>query len=288
MRRIILVALTLMVGATFNSVKAQQLNTRIDSLSYFVGMAQTQGLLDYLKNRQHMDIDCMDDFIQGLREAFASSSDHHKAAYFMGTQIGQQIANQMLPGINKEIYGNDSTKSISTDLFLSGFISGTNGRGGLVTVKEANEKAQTLMKEVKTEQALLKYGDNKKAGENFLKTNAKKKDVKTLSCGVQYKVLKEGKGALPTSSQKVKVNYEGRTVDGHVFDSSYQRGQPTEFRCNQVIKGWTEALTHMPLGSEWEVYIPYELAYGENGAGNDIKPFSMLIFKIELLEIIDK
>jgi FKBP-type peptidyl-prolyl cis-trans isomerase FklB len=171
---------------------------------------------------------------------------------------------------------------------LSGFISGTNGRGGLVTVKEANEKAQTLMKEVKTEQALLKYGDNKKAGENFLKTNAKKKDVKTLPCGVQYKVLKEGKGALPTSSQKVKVNYEGRTVDGHVFDSSYQRGQPTEFRCNQVIKGWTEALTHMPLGSEWEVYIPYELAYGENGAGNDIKPFSMLIFKIELLEIIDK
>ncbi len=288
MKRIIVVALTLMVGATFNSIKAQQLNTRIDSLSYVIGMSQTQGLLDFLKNRQHMDLNCMDDFIQGLRDAFASSSDHHKAAYYMGTQIGQQIANQMLPGINKEVYGNDSTKSISTDLFLLGFISGTNGKGALMTVKEANEKAQILMKEVKMEQALLKYGDNKKVGEDFLKANAKKKGVKTLPCGVQYKVLKEGKGAFPTSSQKVKVNYEGRTVDGHIFDSSYQRGQPTEFFCNQVIKGWTEALTHMPVGSEWEVYIPYELAYGEKEAGNDIKPFSMLIFKIDLLEIIDK
>jgi FKBP-type peptidyl-prolyl cis-trans isomerase FklB len=104
---------------------------------------------------------------------------------------------------------------------------------------------------------------------------------------VQYKVLTAGKGAIPTASQKVKVNYEGRTVDGTVFDSSYKRGKPTDFRCDQVIKGWTDALTHMPVGSTWEVYIPQQLAYGERGAGNDIKPFSMLIFKIELLEIVD-
>lgn len=84
----------------------------------------------------------------------------------------------------------------------------------------------------------------------------------------------------------MKVHYEGRTLDGKIFDSSYKRGEPTEFRCNQVIKGWTEALTLMPVGSVWEVYIPQELAYGERQAGDDIKPFSMLIFKIELLDIV--
>lgn len=288
MRKLMIAALALMAGASFNTAAAQQLNTRTDSLSYAVGMAQTQGLVDFLKNRQHMDLDCMDDFIQGLREAFANSSDNHKAAFYIGTQIGQQIAKQMLPGINKEVYGNDSTKSISTDLFLSGFISGTNGKGGLMTMKEANEKAKTLMKEVKMEQALLKYGDNKKAGEDFLAKNAKKKDVKVLKDGVQYKVIKAGNGLIPTATQKVKVHYEGKTLDGKVFDSSYKRGEPAEFRCNQLIKGWTEALTYMPVGSVWEVYIPQELAYGEQQQGEDIKPFSMLIFKIELLEILDK
>jgi FKBP-type peptidyl-prolyl cis-trans isomerase FklB len=142
------------------------------------------------------------------------------------------------------------------------------------------------MKEVKTEQALLKYGDNKKAGEDFLKTNAKKKDVKTLPCGVQYKVLKEGKGALPTSSQKVKVNYEGRTVDGHVFDSSYQRGEPAVFGVNQVIAGWTEALQLMPEGSKWELYIPYQLAYGEAGAHGAIPPCAALTFVVELIAVL--
>ena len=283
MRKLMIAALALMAGASFNPAAA-----RTDSLSYAVGMAQTQGLVDFLKNRQHMDLDCMDDFIQGLREAFANSSDNHKAAFYIGTQIGQQIAKQMLPGINKEVYGNDSTKSISTDLFLSGFISGTNGKGGLMTMKEANEKAKTLMKEVKMEQALLKYGDNKKAGEDFLAKNAKKKDVKVLKDGVQYKVIKAGNGLIPTATQKVKVHYEGKTLDGKVFDSSYKRGEPAEFRCNQLIKGWTEALTYMPVGSVWEVYIPQELAYGEQQQGEDIKPFSMLIFKIELLEILDK
>lgn len=288
MRKLMIAALAFMAGASFNTVTAQQLNTRIDSLSYVIGMAQTQGLVDFLKNRQNMDLNCMDDFIQGLREAIASSNDKHKAAYYMGTQIGQQIVNQMLPGINREVYGNDSTKSISKDLFLSGFISGTNGKGGLMTVKEANEKAQTLMKEVKMEQALLKYGDNKKAGEDFLAKNAKRKDIKTLKGGIQYKVIKEGNGAVPTATQRVKVHYEGKTLDGKVFDSSYNRGEPAEFRCNQLIKGWTEALTYMPVGSVWEVYIPQELAYGDKQQGEDIKPFSMLIFKIELLDILDK
>ena len=108
--------------------------------------------------------------------------------------------------------------------------------------------------------------------------------MKTLPGGVQYKVIKEGNGAIPADTSMVKVHYEGKTVDGKVFDSSYGRKEPTTFRANQVIKGWTEALVHMPAGSVWEVYIPQEKAYGAQNAGN-IKPFSALIFKIELIEV---
>ena len=129
-----------------------------------------------------------------------------------------------------------------------------------------------------------KYGENRRAGEEFLKANAKKPGVKALDCGVQYKVLTKGEGEIPTATSKVKVNYEGRLVDGTIFDSSYERKSPTTFGCNQVIKGWTEALTHMPVGSKWEIYIPQELAYGAREAGK-IKPLSALIFIVELLEI---
>ena len=108
--------------------------------------------------------------------------------------------------------------------------------------------------------------------------------MKVLPSGVQYKVIKEGSGKIPADSSTVKVHYEGKLLDGTVFDSSYKRGQPAEMRCNQVIKGWTDALVHMPAGSIWEVYIPQELAYAERATGQ-IKPFSMLTFKIELLEV---
>jgi FKBP-type peptidyl-prolyl cis-trans isomerase FklB len=140
------------------------------------------------------------------------------------------------------------------------------------------------MQAIKKKNMEKQYGSNKTAGEKFLAANKKKPGVKTLPSGLQYRVIKEGKGAMPKDTSLVKVHYEGRTIDGKVFDSSYKRNEPTEMRVNQVIKGFTEALVHMPVGSAWEVYIPQELAYGEREAG-DIKPFSTLIFKIELLEV---
>ena len=168
---------------------------------------------------------------------------------------------------------------------MAGFISGTTGKGGLMTVDSAQVVAQTLMQSIKAKTMEQEFGPNKVAGEKFLAENAKKEGVKVLGGGVQYKVIKEGNGAIPADTSRVKVNYEGRTLDGKVFDSTYKRGEPAEFRCNQVIKGWTEALVHMPAGSVWEVYVPQELAYGARQQGADIKPFSMLIFKIELLEV---
>ena len=127
--------------------------------------------------------------------------------------------------------------------------------------------------------------ENKKLNEKFMEDNAKKDGIKTLPSGVQYKILKEGEGVKPQETSLVKVHYEGRTIDGNIFDSSYMDNQPVDMRVNQVLKGFSEALTHMPVGSIWEVYIPQELAYGEKEAG-EIKPYSALIFKIELLKII--
>ena len=279
------VAAVMMYASCDNGAPKASLKSDVDTVSYAIGMAQTQGLKEYLVGRLGVDTTYMDEFIKGLNEGANAGDDKKKAAYYAGIQIGQQISNQMVKGINHELFGDDSTKTISLKNFMAGFISGTTGKGGLMTPDSAAQVAQQLMRTIKAKNMEKEFGPNKKAGEDFLKENAKKQDVKTLKSGVQYKVIKEGTGALPKDTSLVKVHYEGKTLDGKVFDSSYKRNEPTEFRANQVIKGWTDALLHMPAGSIWEVYIPQELAYGERQQGADIKPFSMLIFKIELLEV---
>ncbi len=126
---------------------------------------------------------------------------------------------------------------------------------------------------------------NLQAGIDFLEENKKRDNVVALSSGLQYEILTEGKGEKPKATDKVKCHYHGTLIDGTVFDSSVQRGQPAVFGVNQVIKGWVEALQLMPVGSKWRLYIPSELAYGQQGAGDIIKPNSTLIFDVELLEI---
>ena len=274
-----------MMFACGNGAPKANLKSDVDTVSYAIGMAQTQGLKDYLVGRLGVDTTYMDEFIKGLNEGANAGDDKKKAAYYAGIQIGQQISNQMVKGINHELFGDDSTKTISLKNFMAGFIAGTIGKGGLMTVDSAQAVAQEMMRVIKAKNMEKEFGPNKKAGEEFLAKNAKAEGVKVLDGGVQYKVIKEGTGALPKDTSLVKVHYEGKTLDGKVFDSSYKRGEPANFRANQVIKGWTEALVHMPAGSIWEIYIPQELAYGERQQGADIKPFSMLIFKIELLEV---
>ena len=266
-----------------NSTPKPSLKNDVDTLSYAMGLAQTQGLREYLVQ---MDVDTayIDAFVKGLNDGANAGDDKKKAAYFLGINIGQQISNRMIKGINYEIYGKDSTKSISMKNFMAGFVTGATGKRGLMSVEQAGQLAQMKMQAIKAKNMEKTYGANKTAGEKFLAANAKKPGVKTLPSGVQYKVIKEGNGAMPKDTSLVTVHYEGRTIDGKVFDSSYKRNQPTDMRANQVIKGWTEALVHMPAGSIWEVYIPQELAYGEREAG-EIKPFSALIFKIELISV---
>jgi FKBP-type peptidyl-prolyl cis-trans isomerase FklB len=289
MKKVTIVATMAIVAAAFtscgiSSTPKANLKSDLDSMSYAMGMAQTQGLKDYLVQRLGVDTAYMDDFIKGFNEGANAGDDKKRAAYFAGIQIGQQVGNQMIKGINHEIFGEDSTKTISMKNFMAGFISGTTGKKGLMTIEQASELAQKLMTDYKAQETAKQYGDNKAEGEKYLTKYAQGKDVKKLDGGILYKVIKEGKGAIPTDTSMVKVNYEGKTVDGNVFDSSYKRGEPVTLAANQVIPGWTTALTHMPVGSVWEVVIPQEKAYGER-AQRGIKPFSTLIFKIELLGI---
>ena len=283
-----IVAAMAIVAATLyscgNSTPKADLKSDVDSMSYAMGLSQTQGLKEYMVSRMGVDTAYMADFVKGLNDGANAGDDKKKAAYYAGIQIGQQISNQMVKGVNHELFGEDSTKTISLKNFMAGFIAGTTGKKALMPMEKAMEVAQTKMQQIKAKNMEKEYGPNKVAGEKFLAANKTKPGVKTLKGGVQYKVIKEGSGAIPTDTSNVKVHYEGKTIDGKVFDSSYTRGEPVTLRANQVIKGWTEVLTHMPVGSVWEVYIPQELAYGEREQAQ-IKPFSALIFKIELVSI---
>ena len=286
MKKLMFVAAMAISAAFFtgcgNSTPKANLKSDVDTLSYVFGMARTQGLKEYL-SQTGVDTTYMADFIKGLNEGANSGDDKKKAAYYAGIQIGQQIANQWVSDMNRELFGDDSTKTISLKNLMAGFVSGINNNG-LMTVDSAQQVAQVMMQSIKAKELEKTYGSNKEAGEKFLAENAKKEGVQTTPSGLQYKVIKEGTGAMPKDTSLVKVHYEGKTIDGKVFDSSYKRNEPADFRANQVIKGWTDALVHMPAGSVWEVYIPQDLAYGEREQG-DIKPFSTLIFKIELLEV---
>ena len=288
MKKLTIVAAMAIAAATFmscgNGTPNANLKNEIDTMSYAIGLAQSNGLKEYLVDRMSIDTVYMNDFIKGLNDGANAGDDKKKAAYYAGIQIGQQIANQMVVGINHEAFGDDSTKTISLKNFMAGFVTGTTGKGQKMTMEVAQTTATEKMQKIKAETAMKTFGPNKKAGEDFLAKKEKEADVKKLDNGVLYKVIKEGSGEMPKDTSMVKVHYEGKTIEGDVFDSSYKRNDAVTLRANQVIKGFTEALVHMPVGSVWEVYIPQDQAYGERQQGQ-IKPFSALIFKVELLGI---
>lgn len=284
--------MTLAAAAALTSCTAQapktNLSTDIDSLSYAIGMARTEGLDQFLM-QQGIDSTQMAEFIKGFNEG-AAKIDKKDVAYMTGLQVGQMVSKQWVEGFNQQIFGNDSTQSLSRENLLAGFIAGVVGKGQMDKMF-AQGYMQSQM-EVVREKALKKqYADVIAEGEKFLAENKAKEGVVTTESGLQYKILTKGTGEIPADTSYVQVNYKGTLIDGTEFDSSYKRkdkdgkSQPATFRANQVIKGWTEALTMMPVGSKWELYIPYDLAYGSRATGADIKPFSTLIFEVELVGI---
>ena len=280
------VVLAAIMTSCGNGTPKANMKSDVDSLCYAIGMAQSQGLKDYLVMRMGVDTTYLNEFIKGLNDGANAGDDKKKQAYYAGLQIGQQVSTQMIEGLQHEIYGEDSTQHVSQSNFMAGFVAGTLEDTTLMTMDAANEYAQANMRVIKARQMQAQYGDNKKAGEEFMAEVAKKEGIKQIEeSGVYYEVLTEGNGQIPADTSLVQVKYEGTLIDGTVFDGNMDQEKPMTFRCNQVIPGWTMALTHMPAGSKWKVYIPQEMAYGEREAGDKIKPFSTLVFVIDLVSV---
>ncbi len=191
-----------------------------------------------------------------------------KLSYALGMSMASSLVNS---GLNQ----------IDTDSFVKAFVEVINNGAAEMSPQEANQYIQEYLSKRQNEM----LGENLRIGRDFLEENKKKDGVITLASGLQYEILKEGSGPKPKATEKVKCHYHGTLINGKVFDSSVERGQPAVFGVNQVIKGWVEALQLMSVGSKWRLYIPSELAYGSQGAGSSIEPNSTLIFDVELLGI---
>jgi FKBP-type peptidyl-prolyl cis-trans isomerase FklB len=211
------------------------------------------------------------------------NKDDKKAnARSFGLQIGQQIGTQMIPGMNQNFFGEDSTLTINKTNLKAGLISALLNKQLLIE----KDSVQAYITEVQSALFAKQHAQEKADNTKFLEENKSKEGVITLPSGLQYKVITEGKGPKPIASDKVKVDYVGTTIDGQEFDSSTKAGKPLEFSLGGVIAGWTEGIQLMPVGSKYILYIPYHLAYGEQGRPGSIPPYATLIFEIELHEIL--
>lgn len=296
MKKILTIALALVVSASFSTMDAKKkkdkkadktevakapvkLASSSDSLSYSVGMTVTNGLISYMQTQLGVDTAYMADFVAGFEDAVKAQKDPRQKARIAGVTIGEQASGRMLSGLKQEAEG--APDSINEQLFFRGFTDALLGDTTVMTM----ETAQDVSNKKSEANRQAKIAVQTEKGRAFLAENAKKPGVISLPSGLQYKVLKQGDGIVPQKTDKVKVHYEGRLIDGTVFDASSKHGnEPATFRPDQVIKGWTEALTMMPVGSKWQLFIPQELGYGERAAGQ-IPPYSTLIFDVELVGI---
>ena len=299
MKKSLIIALALLVaGASFANAetarkkkkKEQQkpatevqapvvLTTGSDSLSYAAGMMMTNGLFDFLEKQLGVDTTYMADFVRGFNEVVGSEATPQQKALRAGYQIGQQVKEGMAVRVKQEF--TNTPDSIIYPILFRGFADALTGDTTVMKTDAADEffKVKQQYNQAVLKERLIKEG------RDFLAQNAQQPGVITTPSGLQYKVLVKGEGEVPQSTDKVKVNYEGRLIDGTVFDASSKHGNaPATFTPTQVIKGWTEALTMMPVGSKWQLYTPQELGYGERPAGN-IPPYSTLIFDVELVGI---
>lgn len=210
----------------------------------------------------------------GKKGEVTLASKNDSVSYALGVLIGESNKQQMkaAPGVDQ----------LNKEILIAAFEKAFMGDSVQIKPEAANASVQKFFAEI----SKVESDKELKAGEDFLAANKSKAGVVTLPSGLQYEIIKAGTGAKPTAEDQVKCHYHGTTIDGKVFDSSVDRGEPAVFPVNRVIPGWTEALQLMPIGSKWKLYIPAALAYGEQSPSQEIKPNSTLIFEVELLEIV--
>ena len=267
------------------------LKTEIDTISYELGMASSPAdmLPDFLV-RMGSDSACVAEYLKGFKESMNASNDAKSIAYEMGKQHGFTTKIQTLANVSQQIFGKGTENSISIDLFLQGFLDVIEGRtrltidGEVITQEMAQMELQQRIQSLMEKRDSVEYLPNRVAGENFLAEKAKEPNVKALEQGVLYKVIKTGAqgSKCPSLNNTIKIAYKGMTIDGEVFDES----EGAEFPLNSLIEGWKIALPKMSVGSKWIIYLPHEVAYGSRGSLPYIKPYSTLIFEIELLSIL--
>lgn len=303
---------------------ALEIKNEADSLSYAFGASIVEGLPQYLiqtgiladtaaisadyrskiqsepdamkqnalKNEMQSKIDSaivknnadIDVFLQGFNQVFFTPKS--KDVFNTGMAIALQMKGATDNFSKQVLEGQD----INKNLFASAFTAALKKEGNLLIanpqelIQEKAAQAQQKAQQVEQEKLKVQYADQIKKGEEFMAANKANPGVVVLPSGLQYKIVTEGNGPIPKANDKVKVHYHGTLIDGTVFDSSVDRGEPAEFRVGQLIQGWNQALMMMPVGSKWILYVPYNLAYGERDMGQ-IKPFSDLIFEVELISI---
>lgn len=294
MNKTILLTLAILVGVSCSDAIAKSkkndkkievtklpvdLQSSKDSLSYTAGQSRTRGLMEYVQNQLKVDSANMQYFIKGLEDGIAVPDTPEAKARLAGQYVAFMVAGQMAPQLVEQL--TDLNAEFNTELFKRGFLDAVQKDASVLSVDESADYFNKQMKVLSDAAIEAK----KAAGVKWLAENKLKEGVKTTPSGLQYRVIREGNGIVATKNADVEVKYEGQLIDGTVFDSSYKRSpQTTTFKPSQVISGWTEALCMMPEGSEWELYIPENLAYGGRKTGS-IPEYSTLIFKVEVVKV---
>ena len=268
-----------------SKAKTIALKNQIDSINYAFGFLNGLQLGGYIAGMEEKEGDGINEFVEYVNKALKTNVRNPQLVE-TGKNVGQTIRQQ-------EPVGLLGVAGVETkfDLLKQGIINGLYNHTTQFDAATANMFVETTLSRIDAEnkekekvQRAEEGQRVKEEGEAFLVANALREEVKTTASGLQYEVLEAGEGPKPTATSTVKVHYEGTLIDGTVFDSSYERGEPIEFPLNGVIKGWTEGLQLMSKGAKYKLYIPYELAYGERGAGASIPPYAALIFTVELLD----
>lgn len=287
------VAATALLSACNQKASKSSMKSDADTVSYALGMVNSIPATELKNGLSQMGSDSAytDDFVRGVEDGIKAAADKKQLAYYVGVQQGMMIYQRDVKGIEGIMFANDSTQHLNAELIIAGYLDALNAKGQLkgandapISQQELQMMIQRIIMAADSKNKEAKYAEYKKENEAYMANIAKQEGVKPLANGVYYKEITAGKGDTVAVGKQIEIEYEGRLINDTVFDSSKQRNETAKFPVGvgAVVPGFDEALKHITIGSEWEVYIPAEQGYGAQDMGN-IKPFSTIIFKIKAI-----